>query len=82
MKAKTSTLSTFNKRPKVSRPGVHAKTKQSRGKGSRNYKKPYRGQGKQLHDLQNVVIFVKFKHSLLWPKIKKPNLHQILRQYY
>ena len=47
MKAKTSTLSTFSKRPKVSRPGVHAKTKQSRGKGSRNYKKPYRGQGKK-----------------------------------
>jgi len=30
----------------VSRPGVHAKTKSSKNKNSRNYKKPYRGQGK------------------------------------
>jgi hypothetical protein len=32
--------------PKVSRPGVHAKTKASRSKRSKNYKKAYRGQGK------------------------------------
>lgn len=31
---------------KVSRPGVHAKTKTSRSKRSKNYKKAYRGQGK------------------------------------
>jgi len=31
---------------KVSRPGVHAKTKTSRSKRSKNYKKPYRGQGR------------------------------------
>ena len=31
---------------KVSRPGVHAKTKTSRSKNSKNYKKLYRGQGK------------------------------------
>ena len=31
---------------KVSRPGVHAKTKTSRSKSSRNYKKIYKGQGK------------------------------------
>lgn len=31
---------------KVSRPGVHAKTKTSRSKRSKNYKKLYRGQGK------------------------------------
>jgi hypothetical protein len=31
---------------KVSRPGVHAKTKTSKLKKSRNYKKAYRGQGK------------------------------------
>jgi hypothetical protein len=31
---------------KVSRPGVHAKTKTSRSKKSRNYKKAYRGQGR------------------------------------
>lgn len=32
--------------PKVSRPGVHAKTKTSASKSSKNYKKKYRGQGK------------------------------------
>jgi len=32
-------------RPKISRPGVHSKTKTSRHKSSRNYKKKYRGQG-------------------------------------
>jgi len=31
---------------KVSRPGVHAKTKTSVSKNSKNYKKSYRGQGK------------------------------------
>ncbi|MDB4344160.1 hypothetical protein OAA40_00455 [bacterium] len=31
---------------KVSRPGVHAKTKTSNHKNSRNYKKSYRGQGR------------------------------------
>jgi len=31
---------------KVSRPGVHAKTKTSVSKNSRNYKKAYRGQGR------------------------------------
>jgi len=31
---------------KVSRPGVHAKTKTSSHKGSKNYKKKYRGQGR------------------------------------
>ena len=31
---------------KVSRPGVHAKTKTSNSKNSRNYKKKYRGQGR------------------------------------
>lgn len=32
--------------PKVSRPGVHSKTKTSRSKSSKNYKKKYKGQGK------------------------------------
>ena len=32
--------------PKRNRPGVHAKTKTSSHKQSRNYKKAYRGQGK------------------------------------
>lgn len=31
---------------KVSRPGVHAKTKTSVNKRSKNYKKSYRGQGR------------------------------------
>ena len=33
-------------KPKKKRPGVHAKTKQSRSKNSKHYKKAYRGQGK------------------------------------
>lgn len=31
---------------KVSRPGVHSKTKTSKNKKSKHYKKNYRGQGK------------------------------------
>jgi hypothetical protein len=31
---------------KVSRPGVHAKTKTSKSKTSKHYKKTYKGQGK------------------------------------
>lgn len=40
--------STFKSRieTKVSRPGVHAKTKTSKSKKSRNYKKAYKGQGR------------------------------------
>lgn len=30
----------------VNRPGVHAKTKTSKLKGSKNYKKAYKGQGR------------------------------------
>lgn len=30
----------------VNRPGVHAKTKTSKNKRSKNYKKAYRGQGR------------------------------------
>jgi len=33
-------------KPKVRRKGVHAKTKMSCIKGSKNYKKKYKGQGK------------------------------------
>tara|TARA_Y100000994_G_scaffold247132_1_gene251861 strand:- start:284 stop:418 length:135 start_codon:yes stop_codon:yes gene_type:complete len=35
----------FEKKRKK-RPGIHAKTKHSRSKGSRNYVKSYRGQGR------------------------------------
>ena len=31
---------------KRKRPGIHSKTKTSKGKNSSNYKKAYRGQGK------------------------------------
>lgn len=33
-------------KPKKKRPGVHSKTKTSKGKNSTNYAKKYRGQGK------------------------------------
>ena len=45
-KAKTSTTSLLNKRPKVRRPGVHAKSKTSKNKKSKNYTKTYIAQGK------------------------------------
>ena len=35
-------------RPKKRRKGVHAKSKTSKGKVSKNYVKPYRGQGRQI----------------------------------
>jgi hypothetical protein len=45
-KVKTSSTSSFRKKPKVKRPGVHAKTKQSKSKTSKNYVKAYTAQGK------------------------------------
>jgi hypothetical protein len=36
----------YNKNTKTKRKGVHSKSKSSKLKTSRNYKKPYRGQGK------------------------------------
>ena len=44
-KTTTSAVKAYIK-PKVSRPGVHAKTKTSKSKKSRNYKKGYRAQGR------------------------------------
>tara|TARA_S200002703_G_scaffold10230_1_gene9757 strand:- start:11768 stop:11899 length:132 start_codon:yes stop_codon:yes gene_type:complete len=38
--------STYEAKKKVSRPGVHAKTKSSKNKSSQNYRKAYRGQGR------------------------------------
>lgn len=38
--------SVFKAKPKVNRPGVEAKTKTSKLKTSKNYKKAYRGQGR------------------------------------
>ena len=36
----------FGSKKRIKRKGVHAKTKSSRLKNSKNYKKRYRGQGK------------------------------------
>jgi len=43
--AKVQAATNFKKKPKVKRPGVHAKTKMSSCKTSKNYVKPYRSQG-------------------------------------
>lgn len=43
--AKVTSVKTLEIR-KVSRPGVHAKTKTSKLKSSKNYKKSYRAQGR------------------------------------
>ena len=44
--ARLQVSTTKTEKPKVTRKGVHAKTKQSKSKGSSNYKKSYRGQGR------------------------------------
>jgi hypothetical protein len=44
--AKIKELTTQLTKTKVSRPGIHAKTKTSQLKSSKKYKKLYRGQGK------------------------------------
>ena len=36
----------YHEHPKVRRPGVHSKNNTSQLKSSKNYKKPYRGQGR------------------------------------
>ena len=45
--AKVKSTASISRRvkPKVSRPGVHAKTKTSKSTTSKNYQKTYRGQG-------------------------------------
>jgi len=43
--AKQTNVATILKKPKVKRPGIHAKTKASKLKSSKNYKKLYTGQG-------------------------------------
>ena len=42
----TSNVRMYKSRGKVRRKGIVAKTKQSKNKRSKNYKKPYRGQGR------------------------------------
>jgi hypothetical protein len=44
-KTNTATIKSYSK-VKVSRPGVHAKTKTSKLKKSKNYSKAYRAQGR------------------------------------
>jgi hypothetical protein len=44
--ASKANSTTFEQKPKVSRPGVHSKSKTSSLKSSKNYKKMYGGQGK------------------------------------
>ena len=44
--AKQTNITNFLKKPKVKRPNVHAKTKASKLKSSKMYKKLDRGQGK------------------------------------
>lgn len=44
--AKTASVSNWASKPKIKRPGIHAKTKASMSKSSKNYVKRYKGQGK------------------------------------
>ena len=44
-KAKTSSVTSYIAKPKRKRPGIHAKSKTSKLKNSKNYKKLYIGQG-------------------------------------
>lgn len=44
--AKVAGVVLKKEKKQVSRPGVHAKTKTSKNKGSKLYKKVYKGQGK------------------------------------
>lgn len=45
-KTSTSTVKILEKK-KVNNKGIHAKSKTSKNKKSKNYQKPYRGQGKR-----------------------------------
>lgn len=44
-KSKSQTVILKKDTPKTSRPGVHAKSKTSKLKSSKNYRKLYKGQG-------------------------------------
>ena len=45
--AKGIVTGNYMDKPKKKRKGVHAKTKQSKSKNAKHYKKAYRGQGKR-----------------------------------
>ena len=44
--AKRTNINNFTHTKKIKRPGIHAKTKTSKLKSSKHYKKLYKGQGK------------------------------------
>jgi len=44
--ARSQTVTLHQDKPKISRPNVHAKTKSSNHKSSKNYRKKYKGQGR------------------------------------
>lgn len=44
-KVKSAPSATKADKPKIARPGVHSKSKTSKLKNSKNYKKSYNGQG-------------------------------------
>ena len=44
--ARVQTSLTSRNKPKISRPGIHSKTKTSKSKNSKLYKKLYKGQGR------------------------------------
>lgn len=44
--AKGQSATLYSEKSKISRPDVHAKTKSSNHKSSKNYRKKYRGQGR------------------------------------
>ena len=46
MAGRSYTMGGAFQKAKKKRPGIHSKTKNSRSKGSVNYVKPYRGQGR------------------------------------
>jgi hypothetical protein len=45
-KAKTQSAVSFMKKPRKKRPGIHAKSKTSKLKNSKNYTKTYSSQGR------------------------------------
>lgn len=45
-KVKSTSVSSHKSKPKKKRPGIHSKTRTSKLKSSKNYRKLYRGQGK------------------------------------
>ena len=45
-KAKAQTAVSFMKKPRKKRPGIHAKSKSSKLKNSKNYTKSYSAQGR------------------------------------